>query len=332
YEIPDVLHRSLPALIKDVFSKPSASGFQFTPFKLIWKRPNAVPVEENVYGEIYASRAFADAHEAVQALPPEPDCDLPRAVAAVMLMSDGAHLSDNGRAKIHPLNVAFGNQTLVWRMVILYQFITHMLCQLSVASLQAFVREMPGGKARKKSDPLFTHCRRELFHGVLGLALNEELWVAYEHGIVVDCADGVRRRLFPRFFTYTADYPEKCLVTTIKDQGKYPCPNDLTPTELLDQMGTKDARQFEAANPRVDSTERRKSVEKARKVIYKGGYSVVSKKVDELLHAESYVPTKNAFSDPRNKDDVFSLAVPDPMHEGGAGTWLALLQHLIRIL
>lgn len=32
---------------------------------------------------------------------------------------------------------------------------------------------------------------------------------AYEHGIVVRFADNVKRRVFPRFFTYAADYPEK---------------------------------------------------------------------------------------------------------------------------
>jgi hypothetical protein len=32
---------------------------------------------------------------------------------------------------------------------------------------------------------------------------------AYEHGIVILCVDGILRRVFPRFFTYSADYPEK---------------------------------------------------------------------------------------------------------------------------
>lgn len=32
---------------------------------------------------------------------------------------------------------------------------------------------------------------------------------AYKNGIVVECIDGIVRRLFPRIFTYSADYPEK---------------------------------------------------------------------------------------------------------------------------
>jgi hypothetical protein len=41
------------------------------------------------------------------------------------------------------------------------------------------------------------------------LLLDDDFMHAYQHGIVLLCGDGVKRRLFPRFFTYSADYPEK---------------------------------------------------------------------------------------------------------------------------
>jgi hypothetical protein len=53
------------------------------------------------------------------------------------------------------------------------------------------------------------HCRRELMHQVWRLLLDEEFMEAYRHGIVLTCADGILRRVFPRIFTYSADYPEK---------------------------------------------------------------------------------------------------------------------------
>lgn len=37
---------------------------------------------------------------------------------------------------------------------------------------------------------------------------------AYIHGIVLLCADGIARRVFPRIFTYSADYPEKYAVSS----------------------------------------------------------------------------------------------------------------------
>jgi len=62
--------------------------------------------------------------------------------------------------------------------------------------------------AKRKSD-LFTHCRKELMHEIWRVLLDDEFLEAYVHGIVLMCADGVLRRIYPRIFTYSADYPEK---------------------------------------------------------------------------------------------------------------------------
>ncbi len=60
--------------------------------------------------------------------------------------------------------------------------------------------------------PTITHLKCELIHAIYELLLDEEFMHAYEHGIVVKCADGITRRIFPRFFTYAADYPEKYVI------------------------------------------------------------------------------------------------------------------------
>jgi hypothetical protein len=57
---------------------------------------------------------------------------------------------------------------------------------------------------------LQTHCRRELFHKCWNILLDADFLHAYRHGIVLKCPDGIFRRVFPRIFTYSADYPEKC--------------------------------------------------------------------------------------------------------------------------
>ena len=54
-----------------------------------------------------------------------------------------------------------------------------------------------------------THLKCELFQQVWDLLLDPEFLHAYKHGIVLKCADGVTRQIFPCFFTYSADYPEK---------------------------------------------------------------------------------------------------------------------------
>lgn len=49
-------------------------------------------------------------------------------------------------------------------------------------------------------------------HAVWDTLLDDEFLHAYEHGIVLKCADGIFRRIYPRIFTYSADYPEKYAV------------------------------------------------------------------------------------------------------------------------
>ncbi|KAG2744407.1 hypothetical protein P692DRAFT_201656837, partial [Suillus brevipes Sb2] len=81
------------------------------------------------------------------------------------------------------------------------------------------------------------HCRRDLFHGCWNHLLDADFLQAYRHGIVIKCPDGVLRRVFPRIFTYSADYPEKVLIATIKDMGSCPCPRCLIPKSSFDLLG-----------------------------------------------------------------------------------------------
>jgi hypothetical protein len=59
------------------------------------------------------------------------------------------------------------------------------------------------------SSSTFTHLKRELVHAIWELILDGKFVEAYKHGIVIRCSDGITRRVFPRFFSYSADYPEK---------------------------------------------------------------------------------------------------------------------------
>lgn len=59
------------------------------------------------------------------------------------------------------------------------------------------------------SKPVLTHVKREIMQKVWELLLDEDFVDAYRRGMITECADDVVRRYFPRFFTYSADYPEK---------------------------------------------------------------------------------------------------------------------------
>lgn len=53
------------------------------------------------------------------------------------------------------------------------------------------------------------HVRREILHAQWAIMLDADFLKIYAHGLVIEGSDGVKRRFYPRIFTYTADYPEK---------------------------------------------------------------------------------------------------------------------------
>jgi hypothetical protein len=69
------------------------------------------------------------------------------------------------------------------------------------------------GKAASRAH--ITHFQREIFQAAwLILIQDPEFLDAYLNGIIVDCIDGIKHRLFPRFFVYSADYPEKSVISS----------------------------------------------------------------------------------------------------------------------
>ena len=66
-------------------------------------RPNSV----RVYRELYTSPAFIKAHQKLCELPPEPGCDLPCYIVALMICSDATKLTTFGPAKLWPLYCFF---------------------------------------------------------------------------------------------------------------------------------------------------------------------------------------------------------------------------------
>lgn len=159
--------------------------------------------------------------------PSKPEQDLPRVIAAMMFWSDETVLNPFGQNKAWPVYFFFGNQPKSERakptagggrhlaylpqvtfvvIVVIIPAAYILFCQLP-DRIQDKIRDAIGKVASK---PLLTHCRQEIFHAAwLVLIQDPEFLDAYVNGMIVDCIDGVRRRVFPRFFTYSADYPEK---------------------------------------------------------------------------------------------------------------------------
>ncbi|KAJ7695909.1 hypothetical protein B0H17DRAFT_929882, partial [Mycena rosella] len=139
---------------------------------------------------------------------------------------------------------------------------------------------------------ILAHCRRELMHGVWAKIFDGDFMEAYEHGIVLECQDGISRRFFPRVFTYSADYPEKVLLACIRNLGKCPCPRCTITKDKIAGLGTKNDMNARIKLERTDNPTYQRHVDDARNWVYQEGNGVKSAGVERMLEPESLVPTK----------------------------------------
>jgi len=115
YTVLDFHHRWLVSIIRKKLSDPFHHRiYHYEPYELRWQPPNKAH-DVRVHGELYVSDAFIKAQEQLLASPREPDCDLPRCIAALMFWSDAMQLTLFGSAKLWPLYLYFGNQSKYMR-------------------------------------------------------------------------------------------------------------------------------------------------------------------------------------------------------------------------
>jgi hypothetical protein len=206
FSIPGLYYRNIMSLIKDTFESVIFLQFHLTPYKLFCRHPYH---DQHIYSEIYDSGVFLEEHDKVQCAPVEGSCDCERVVAALMFWSDATHLVTFGTTNLWPIYMQFGN---------LSKYIRGKLNSGATKHV-AYIPPLPDSlrdelkafheKWNSQKKDILTHCRWELMHGVWRFLLDREFLSAYKHGMVVQCYDGIERRIYPRIFTYSADYPEK---------------------------------------------------------------------------------------------------------------------------
>jgi hypothetical protein len=89
-----------------------------------------------------------------------------------------------------------------------------------VLQLPAWMDELLAKLEKKKapSKEQLKLLRRQLFQACWEILLSDkEFRKAYFYGMVVECFDGILRRIFIRFFSYSADYPEKYVVCCVAE-------------------------------------------------------------------------------------------------------------------
>ncbi|KAF6744864.1 hypothetical protein DFP72DRAFT_1078071 [Ephemerocybe angulata] len=336
YVIPNFRYRPLIPIILDRLQNSNGHGdyFHFLPTDLRWRTEDGLDVR--VYGDLHHSPAFLQAYRDIQLSAPELSEDsLPRYVLGMMFASDATTLAMfGGSANIWPLYLLLGNDSKYRRgrpSLQLFEEVAYFET-LPDQLTDWYIQHRPGKKG--VPDTMKTHLKRELFQAQWRVLLDDEFVHAYEHGLVVDCFDNVRRRVYPRIMTYSADYPEKIMVVNIRQKGDHPCTRCLIHIDEVAGMGSKDDRLKRESERRKDDSERKRKVLQARKYIYKRYNAVNHKDVEELLKPSSLVPTQNAFSDRLSSFglDIYSLPAVDILHEVEIGIWKDLFIQLLRML
>ncbi|KAJ3985139.1 hypothetical protein F5890DRAFT_1573070 [Lentinula detonsa] len=320
--IPQLLYRNLLSVIQTAFTSSQSSKFHFSPFRK--------DEYQRIRTDVYNSDMFLKEHDSIQRAPTDDrSCKREKVVAALMFWSDATHLANFGTAKLWPIYMLFGNLSKYIRASPNSGAVHHFAYIPSIPDSVKHEISRFNVNWKTQAKEIITHCNRELMHAVWRFLLDDEFVHAYRCGIVIKCFDGIERRVYPRFFTYSADYPEKVLLATIRDLGSCPCPRCLIPKSLLDQMGSKhDMKRREKI--RIFLVDK---VMRTRQWIYNEGSKIRGSAVERLLKETSSVPTLNAFIDRLGHDfNISRMLAVDFMHEFELGVWKALFTHLIRVL
>ncbi|KAJ7328437.1 hypothetical protein DFH08DRAFT_709834 [Mycena albidolilacea] len=328
FEVSGILYRPLLDVLVEAFQSPDFLQYHTTPFDLRWD-PKHNPDDPdtpilNVDVPAYTSHSMLkDFNELPQTAEPY----LETIIAAYMFWSDSTHLANFGDASLYTY---FGNQSKYTRAKPISKAGHH---QAYFPSLPDTIIDFYRSLFKVPPSPeILTHLKRELMHRVWDLLLTPEFIHAWVHGIVVKCYDGVEHRIFPRFFTYGADYPEKVLLATIKYFGGCPCPCCYIKKEQIVDMGSK-ADMRRRSNLWTDNSTWRETIERVRGWIFGKGWLIGGAKVTSNLKEKLWVPTRNVFSKlAEHGFDLFSMFVPDLLHEVELGVVKSFFTHLVRIL
>ena len=229
YSVPGLHYRKLLNVIKAAFQDPLSRQFHFTPFTLM-HRSSITNEEQRVYGELYNSDEFINEQKRVQnrSLPPpdDPGCKLEKVIATLMFWSDSTHLTNFGTAALWPIYLFFGNLSkyvcskpssrachhlaYIPPVPILTSsdMFSHLRTPQLPDSFESWISDWHPHWNSQRSQ-LMAHCQRELIHTIWKYLLDGDFIHAMKYGVIVTCHNSVRRQIYPRIFTYSANYPKK---------------------------------------------------------------------------------------------------------------------------
>ncbi|THV06142.1 hypothetical protein K435DRAFT_816014 [Dendrothele bispora CBS 962.96] len=284
--IPDFYHRKVIEIIQNAFQGPAFFDLHLKGFKQYWKPPSGRPTQR-VYSEAYTSDRSVEFEEEVYSqLPPSPpgEENIESVVVWIMIWSDSTNLAHFGTASLWPIYIFLGNLPKRFRMKRSEHHAHHL----------AYIPSLPDTIRDAYYNEFQVHPTQEIMHAVWMLLLDEDLLDAYIHGLLLCCTDEILRRLYPRFFSHSADYLERILMVCMKFLAKCLCPRCTITKSKIPNLGTKNDFYICNNRRRHDSKAHQKRIEEARKRIFEQGYSVASLAVGDLLDDQSLTPVRQS--------------------------------------
>ncbi|KAI0666052.1 hypothetical protein C8Q78DRAFT_985227 [Trametes maxima] len=339
FTVENIVYRPLLASIKAAYEDAVAERFHFVPFKLFSLDHDlpSPPQPERLYSEAYNTDTLLRLQGAIQekAMHDREPGDSPSmeyVVAPIGIYSDSTHLANFGTASLWPICFWVLSLTKYIRATPT-SFAAHHLAY--IPSLPNLIRRAYEDiYGNPPTEAVLRFCKKELVQQIWMLLLDDDFVRAYAHGIVVKCGDGITRRLFPRILTYSADYPEKCLIACIKFLGRCPCPACLIDKAKIYLLGTKRDMTSRQVNLRKDTSWLRSTLARVRGWLFERRLAPEGKGIEAVLGPTSTSPNQSAFS--RRLAvfgfDIYQALVPDVMHEFELGVWKSIMTHLVRIL
>lgn len=228
FEVEGLIYRDLIAVIQSACEdEMTADSFHTTPFEERWRPSDDAP-PIRLYGEAYTSDEMIQAYEEVQKIPPDPKYpNAEHIVVELAPYSDGTMLAQFGTAFLWPVYIYFGNLSKYIRCqpsshaahhTAYFPSVSFILHHINYWSFSNQVTQLPDSFSDwyqeifeiVPSEATITHCKRELIQALWLVMLSDPKFIqAYQFGIFICFSDQIIRRVFPRFFAYMADYPEK---------------------------------------------------------------------------------------------------------------------------
>ncbi|KAF7790957.1 hypothetical protein EIP86_001916 [Pleurotus ostreatoroseus] len=283
-KVSGIWFRHLLSMLREEAQSPSARSFEWNGYTLLHRDPRTSR-EERIFSEILNSDAFLSEEKKIHKLPwnPEDPPNVERVIGPICPYSDQTRTAQFGGSSLWPFYI-FSPWISKYMNGKAGSFTAHHLAYIPTHEYISHYGKSP-------SPEVLRFCKSELIQAIWLLLLDDEFIEAYEHGILVHCGDGITRRIFPRFFTYSADYPERVALACVRFLAACPCPRCFIQKGQIYELGTKnDGKRRE--NIRQDNQEVQEKVNAARKNIFLRGFSLISQRVESLLKSTSLLPTR----------------------------------------